>query len=182
MVEGNPYVMLVPPQFVSALLQFHEKLEGKNVQWALSGDLGEAFKSVRVSPDCIEVVTSKEGAEKINGAVAEFAPEPIMYRVQVLPRNAVVQGQEAPIYVRSYNFEFKIGAVAFKIFGDLQFKLNGWDWGDIFEFEPEVVYVVNRRTPVAPLQVKYELYQALGWTDRMEKIRWVIETRQRIRR
>lgn len=182
MVENNPYVMLVSPQLVSALLQFHKKLEGRNVRWALFGDLGEAFKAVRVSPDCIEIVTSKEGAEKINGAVAEFAPEPVDYRVQVLPRNAIVQGQEIPIYIRSYTFEFKIGSVAFKIFGDLQFKLNGWEWGDVLEFEPEAVFVVNKRTLVAPLQVKYELYQALGWTDRMEKIKWVIETRRRSHR
>lgn len=182
MVEDNPYVMLVSPHFVSALLKFHEKLEGKNVKWILSGDLGEAFKSVRVAPDCVEIVTSKEGAEQINQAVAQYAPQPVEYRVQQLPRNALVQGQEFPVYVRSYSFEFKIDQVPFRVFGDLQFKLGDWEWGDTFEFEPDTIYVVNRRTLVAPLQVKYELYHALGWMDRAEKIKWVAEARQHIRR
>ena len=59
----------------------------------------------------------------------------------------------------------------FKVHGDLQFKVDDWDWGDVLEFDPEYVYVVGAKIAVVPLSVKYELYRSLGWIDRVEKIR-----------
>ena len=94
----NPFVAIVPPQYVSALLKLHEKFEGKNIEWAVSGDLAEALKAVRVEPDCIEIVTSKNGAEQIYSAVSEFNPQKIEYRIQQLQRNALIEGKEYPVY------------------------------------------------------------------------------------
>ena len=68
----NPFLIIIPPQYVSALLKLHEKFEGKNIDWALSGDLGEAINGVRLEPDCIEIVTSKDGAEQIQQSVEEL--------------------------------------------------------------------------------------------------------------
>ena len=176
----NPLVILIPQKYVSALLKLHEKLEGKNVEWALSGDLGESLKTVRVEPDCIEIVTSKDDAILIHEAIKDLGPGQIDNRIQQLSRNALVDGVEYQIYIRSDNFEFEINEVKFKVYGDLQYKVGNWDWGDKFEFQPDVVYVVNKKTSVVPLQVKYELYQCLGWADRAEKINVVFENRRRL--
>lgn len=170
---------LVSPKFVAAVLTLHEKFDGKNIQWTLGGDLGEALKSVKVDPDCMEIVTSQFGAAQIHDAVAEFNPGQVKYQIQRLPRNAVVGGLEYPVYARSYFFEFFVNEVKVQVFGDLQFKVNDWGWGDKLEFEPSTVRIVNRETCLVPLYVKYELYQALGWTDRMEKISRVVLNRAR---
>jgi hypothetical protein len=176
----NPFVIIIPPQYVSALLKLHEKFEGKNIEWSVSGDLGEALKGVRSKPDCIEIVTSKDGAQQIHESVEALNPEPIAYKVQQLPRNALIGSAEYPIYLRSYYFEFQVDEIKVKVQGDLQFDVNNWGWGDKFEFNPTSVYIVNKRTSIVPLDVKYELYKNLGWTDRMEKIRSVIATREQL--
>jgi hypothetical protein len=166
----NPIVTIVPPTYVSAVLKLHQKFEGKSITWALSGDFGEALKGVRVEPDCVEIVTSKEGAEKIQDSVKDLNPQSIEHRVQQLPRNAVVGGSEYPLYEGSYYFEFFVDAIKVKVHGDLQYKVGEWSWGDKFEFSPSEVYIVNKKTSVVPLHIKYELYQNLGWSDRAEKI------------
>lgn len=182
MDQTNPFLMLIPRQYISALLKLHKELEGKNIDWVLSGDLGEALKTVRVEPDCIEIVTSKLGAEQIHEIMTEFGPNSIEYRVQRLSRDAVIKEKEYPVYMRSYNFEFYVDSIKVKIYGYLQFKINDWDWGETFEFNPDVVYVVDKKTLVVPLSIKLELYQRLGWADQAEKINWLILNQQLLSR
>jgi hypothetical protein len=178
--RDNPLLIIVPPQYVSTLLKLHEKLDSKNVEWALSGDLGEALRTVRVEPDCIEIVTSKGGAEQIHDAVEEFRPQQLTYTVQKLSRNASIHGDEYPVYIRSYYFEFNVDGIQVKVHGDLQYKVNDWDWGDTFQFNPDTVYIVGKKTSVVPLTVKYELYMNLGWLDRAEKITKVFAISEKI--
>jgi|GEM_PF-1494034 hypothetical protein len=177
MVQNNPYINLIPSKYVSAILKIHEEI-GQNALWALGGDLAEALQSVRVEPDCIEILTSKEGAEKIHAAVEQFDPQQITYQVQELAQKALIEGKEYPVYTRSYYFEFFVDGIKAKVEGDLQFRVGNWEWGDTFEFVPYIVYIVNKRTSVVPLYVNYELYQRLGWADRVDKITWVIANRR----
>jgi hypothetical protein len=178
--HDNPLLIIVPPKYISALLKLHEKLEGKNIEWALSGKLGEALRTVRVEPDFIEIVASKDAAYQIHDTVAEFNVQPIAYLVQQLPRNASIQGVEYPVYFRSHYFEFDIDTVKVKVYGDLQYKVGDWDWGDTFQFNPDTVYVVGKKTSVVPLVVKHELYTSLGWVDKAENINKVFATRAKI--
>ena len=110
----------------------------------------------------------------------EFNPGQIDYCIQQISRNALIDEVEFPIYIRSYNFEFTVEGIKFKVFGDLQYKVDNWDWGDKFEVQPETIYIVNKKTSIIPLQVKFELYQCLGWADREEKINAVFENRRRL--
>ncbi len=178
----NSFVAIVPPKYVSALLILHEKFEGKNIEWAVSGDLAEALKAVRVKPDCIEIVTSEKGAEQICSAVSEFNPQKIEYRIQQLQRNALIGGKEYPVFIRSHYFEFEVNGIKVKVHGDLQFEVDEWGWGDKFEFVPVSIYIVNKKTSLVPLNTIYELYENLGWSDRAEKITDVTVSRQRFHR
>jgi len=182
MEQTNPFLNFIPPQYIDALLKLHKVLEGINTDWALSGDIGEALKAVRVEPDCIEIATSRDGARQIHLAVEEFCPNQLEHLIQRLPRDALIKGKEYPVYIRSYNFDFYIDSIKVKVYGDMQFKINDWAWGDTFEFDPVTVYVVNRKTFLVPLSVKYKIYQQLGWNDRAEKINWVISNQQRLLR
>ena len=178
--QPNPLMIIVPPKYVKAMLKLHQKLDDKNISWALSGDFGEALKGVRIEPDCIEIVASKEQAEKIQDAVKDLNPQPIKYLFHRQTRNANINGKEYPLYTESYYFEFFIDNIKVKVQGDLRFKVGEWPWGDKFEFTPSYVYIVNKKTSVVPLHIKYELYKSLGWSDRMERIASVTSNRQRL--
>lgn len=171
----NHIVTAIPKTYVDALLALHEKLDDKDIKWTVNGDLAEALKVVQVEPDCIEIVSSIEDSKRIFFAVKEFAPSPISFQTRRLPRNAVVASTEYPVYIRGFFFDFSVNSVQVKVQGGLQFKVGEWDWGDTYDFTPDCVYVVGKKTAVTPLQIKYELYRSLGWTDRMEKIQQALQ-------
>ena len=166
---------IVPSRYVNALVALHERFEGKNINWIVNGDLAEALRTVKVEPNCVEIVCTKHDSEQIYREVKDLNPTPIYLQTRQLPRNAMIDGNEYPVYVRSNYFDFNLGAVTVKVHGDLQFKVADWDWGDVFLFDPEYVYVVGKKIAVTPLLVKAELYQYLGWNDRFEKIKQVIQ-------
>lgn len=174
----NGIISIAPTAYIDALLALDKKLHGRNVEWAVGGDLGEVLRTVNVEPDCIEIQTSKDGTDKIVEATSEFNPRDVSLETQQLPRNAVIEGKEYPVYVRSYYSEFNIGAVKVKVYGAIQYKLDDWDWGDKVEFTPDYVYVVGKKTAVVPLSLKYEFYQSLGWADRAQKIKQTLDRRR----
>jgi hypothetical protein len=174
----NRVVSVIPKQYIDALLILHEKLE-KNIKWVINGDLAESLRIVKVEPDCIEIVSSKEDVKKIFRAVQEFAPQPITFQTRQLKRNAVIEAKEYPVYVRSHYFEFNLNAVNVRVHGDLQYKVDDWAWGEVFDFTPEYVYVVGKKIAVTPLPIAYELYCNLGWIDRVEKIKEVTQKSRR---
>jgi hypothetical protein len=167
-------VTVIPQKYVGALLTLHGKLDDKKIKWIVNGDLAERLRLVKVDPDCIDIVTSKEGAEQIHQVVREFNPQKLGIRTSLIHRDAMVGNEKFPVYARSYYFEFKINEVVVKIQGDLQFKVGNWDWGEIFDFDPEYVYVAGKKIAVTPLPIQYEFYQNLGWADRAEKIARII--------
>ena len=137
--------------------------------------MAERLKIVQVDPDCIEIISSKDDAEKIFQVLSEFKPEQITFQVQRLPRNAVIGGKEFPVYIRGYFFDFHLNAVKVKVEGDLQFKVGEWDWGDVFEFTPDYIYVVGKKIAVTPLSIASELYAVSDGLDRVEKINEVVK-------
>jgi hypothetical protein len=173
----NRVLSMIEPSYIDALLMLHKKLAKEHVDWAVSGDLAEALKTVQTKPDCIEIVTSKKGATQIFLTFKDLNPKGIFFETQKLARNALVNGKEYPIYVRSHYFEFTLDGIKVKVYGDLQYRISDWEWGDTFQFTPEHVYVVGAKTAIVPLQIKYEIYQGLGWADRAEKIGQVLARR-----
>jgi hypothetical protein len=176
--QFGKFVSTIPKPYVDALLVLHEKLDSKNIKWVVSGDLAELLRIIKVEPDFIEILTSKNDAHLILQAFQEFEPKQIVFQTQQLSRNALVEGKEYPVYARSYYFEFRLNTVRVKVEGDLQFKVDDWEWGDALDFTPEYVCVVGKKIAVTPLSIALQLYESLGWTDRVEKIR---EVTQRIR-
>jgi hypothetical protein len=175
----NKVLSFVDPAYIEALLAFHKSIPNQNIGWAVGGDLGEALQTIQVEPDRIEIITRKEGANQIFSAVKEYNPKSIEIQTTKLARNAIVSGIEYPIYIRSYFFEFFLGCVKINVQGDLQYKINDWDWGDKLEFTPNYVNVAGAKTAVVPLEVELEIYRSLGWTDRSEKIEQKIGKRSR---
>jgi hypothetical protein len=168
-------VTVIPLKYVDTLLILHGKLDEKKIKWVVSGDLAERLRLVKVNPDCIEIVTSKAGAEQIFEAVQEFMPQKIIVQTKRFPNDAVVGEKTFPVYAQSHYFQVYIQNVLVKVQGDLQFKVGEWDWGEVFDFDPEYVYVAGKKTAVTPLPIQYALYQMLGWADRAEKIAAILK-------
>jgi hypothetical protein len=177
--ELHRVLWVIPQKYVEAILVLHEKLEGKSISWSLNGNLAEALRTVQVEPECIEIVSSKGDVEQIFEAVKEFQPQPLIFKTQLLSRNAVIGEKEYPIHIRSHFFEFNIKETKVKVHGDLQYQVGDWEWGDVFAFDPEYVYVIGKKIAITPLAVKCELYSSLGWVDRAEKIKRVLQRTQR---
>jgi hypothetical protein len=173
--ELHRVLWVIPEKYVEAVLVLHEKLDGKSISWSLSGNLAEALRTVQVEPECIEIVSSKRDAERIFEAVGEFQPQPLVFKTQLLSRNAVIGEKEYPVRIRSHVFDFSVKGIKVIVHGDLQYQVGDWEWGDVFTFDPEYVYVVGKKTAITPLAVKCELYSSLGWTDRVEKINHVLK-------
>ncbi len=178
MEQLSRVLSIIPQKYIESLLWIHARLENKNVNWAIGGDLGEQLRTVNVEPQLIEIITSKEGAQKIAEEVKELVPTEIAIQTKQLTRNAIVNGIEYPVYFQSHCFDFNIKSTKVKVYGDLQYRIDSWDWGDKLDFTPEYVYLVGTKVAVVPLALKYEIYQLLGWTDRAEKIRRVLEIRR----
>ncbi len=175
----NPLVTVIPIKYIDALLVFNNKLKDKNIEWAVSGDIGEILSTVHVEPDCIEIVTSTKGVQQIHQAVQEFNPQEIKRRTEVLPRTARIGGKEYTSRTKSYYFEFEINHIKVRVYGNLQYQISNWGWGDMMEFKPNYISVVGQKIAVIPLEVKYELYLGLGWNDRAKKIRDVLARKRK---
>src|ERR1700690_2750978 len=94
----NKFVSFVDTAYIEALISLQKNLENKHVEWALGGDLAEALETIQVEPDCIEIVTSKEGAQQIYLATEQYDPQQIEFLTIKLDRNAVINGLQEPIY------------------------------------------------------------------------------------
>lgn len=172
--QMNPVVTLIPLDFLDTLLVLSGKLKGKDVEWTIDGNLGEALQTVHVEPDCIEILTSKQGAKEIFDAVQEYKPKKVRCRTEKLPRTAILKGEEYSVFMRSYYFEFKLNSLVVKVYGDLQYRIADWEWGNKIKFQPEEIYVLREKMRVVPLPIKYKLYRGLGWDDRAEKVMRVL--------
>ncbi len=161
---------IVEPVYIVALLQLHKRLSKNHPDWAVGGELAEALRAVQVRPECVEILTNKKGVVDIFLAVKDCNPTGIYFQTQRLNRNAQIDGKEYPAYIRSHYFEFKLAEVNVKVYGDLQFKVSDGEWSAKLEFTPEHIYLAGVKTAIVPMQVKYEIYQGLGWTDRAQKI------------
>jgi hypothetical protein len=165
--------------YANALKALHKRLSNLQLWWAIGGDLGEQLETVQVKPDCIEIVTNQEGANLIFSAVADLQPTPLQFLTQCVERGAVVGGIQYPVHMRSHYFEFQLEGVKIKVHGDLQYKMDNWEWGDKLEFAPEYIYFLGAKTALVPLRLKYEIYSNLGWADRADKIYRVLARRHR---
>jgi hypothetical protein len=171
----SPVLTIIPKPFMDAVLALSSKLDGKNINWVVNGDLAEELRTVNISPEKIEVICQNHSLEQAFLTLQEFNPSPITYSTRQLQRDAVIGGAVYPIYVRSYSFDLILVGVPIRVQSDVQFKVGDWDWGDAYEFTPEYVNVTGKKVAVTPLSVAYELYHNLGWIDRMQKIEAVIQ-------
>ena len=173
-----PTFYAIPKPVMDAVLVISKKLKDSGVKWAVAGDLAEAMRAVEVKAKDVEIVTNKDGAEKILSVMSDFKPSELRLVERREPRDAKVEGKDLALYAQSYFFEFKIGETPVMVHGDLRFKVNDWEWGDPLEFEPDIVNMVGVHIPVEPIVLRRDIYKSLGWYDRMRLIAEALNRQQ----
>jgi hypothetical protein len=170
-------VSIIPHEYVDALLVLHDKWNSTGVMWIVDGDLAMSLRTVDVEPDCIEILCTKQEAQRLFESSKDLTPTLISDVTRKLPQSAICAGNQYPVYSRSHYFEFALKGIPVRVQGNLQFKVNDWEWGDTLEFQPEYISVVGKKTAVTPLAILHQLYSSLGWTEKAQSIEQVLQKR-----
>ena len=158
-------VGIVSPTLFRAIRIFIQSTKGTSVNWSLAGDISLAWQGLEIKPTDIEILTDNDGLTKIREAVIKYHPsEPKIVEVR-LPRDAIVDAANYPLYRRSNAFAFEIEGAALSIHAAMQYKVAEWEWGDVLDFKPEVLNIVGEDIKVVPLVFQLELFRSLGWKD-----------------
>src|SRR5260370_10330247 len=156
--------------FVEATIMIGKALEGCTKKWAFGGDVAEVISGVNVEPDHVTILTTKEGCDEISEKLSKYAVVAPSVAERKLAREAKIGLKLYPVMIRSYMARFNVDGSLLDVHGDLQIRVGEWKWGDPLEYKPDYFYVVDVKMPVIPLQMKSEIYNALGWSDRVGKI------------
>ncbi|MDA4135790.1 MAG: hypothetical protein OK449_02165 [Thaumarchaeota archaeon] len=163
-------IVILPGPLLRATVKIGKALEAAQAKWAFGGDAAEIIKGVNVQADRLEIFTTKAGTEEVCKLLAEYVTRTPAEAEKKLAREADVDAHMLPVYVKSYYAELTVDKVRVEVYGDLQYKIAEWDWGDPLDYEAEKVNIVGTNVPTLPLRLKSELDMGLGWFDRMELI------------
>ncbi len=165
-------IVILPRPLLLAALKLVERLSGTvTAKWALGGEAGEIMQGVNVTADRLVINTTKEGCDKIWEVCEEYRSLAPAVAEKKLEREADVDGKMLPIYVKSYYAELAIDGTKVEVYGDQQFKVDEWEWGDPLDFEPTTTYVPGgKKLPLVPLNLQGQLALGLGWLDLVQLI------------
>jgi len=163
-------IVILPLPLLRATEKIGRVAKDAQAKWAFGGDAGEIIKGVNLHTDHLEIITTKAGTEEICKLLAEYVTTPPADAEKRLARDADVDAKMLPVYVKSHYAELTVDKVRVEVYGDLQYKVAEWEWGDPIDFIVEYVNVVGTNVPTVPLRLKSELDLGLGWLDRVELI------------
>ncbi len=154
------------------MIKVDRLLEGVDEKWAIGGDAGEIVQGVDVTADHLEILSTKKGCEAISAVLRPYQTLAPKETEKILGREAIVESNPHPVYVKSEYAEFLLDAVKVEVYGDLRIKVGEGDWSDPLKFEATEVNLVGRFLPLVPLELSDRVYRYLGsnWIDRVQKI------------
>lgn len=141
---------------MAALELILSRLEGRDVNWALTGSMSFALQGVPVAVDDIDIQTDQAGAYELERCLAEFVQRPVSF--------------SAAERIRSYF------GVRVEIMGDIQKRLPDGTREEPVDPRRHRVFVAvgDRQVPVLSLEYEYTAYLALGRTEKARLLqRWL---------
>jgi hypothetical protein len=162
--------VILPTPLLRTTVKISRVLKDAREKWAFGGDAGEIVKGVNVKADHLEIVTTKTGTEEICGLLKEHVTLPPADLEKKLARDAYVESVTFPVYVKSRYAELTVDDVRVEVYGDLQYRVGEWEWGDPIVHEADHVIVVGTNVPTVSLLFKSQIHMGLGWYDRVELI------------
>jgi hypothetical protein len=123
------------------------KFKDQNIKWVLVGSSSLALQGVKVKPGDIDIMTDKEGAEKIGLVLKEFEVKPITY------------GKTERF--ESHLGEFKINGTKVEVMGEFKEKIkNKWVSLDNRLKENKLLDINGMKIPVSLLDEQLESYSS----------------------
>ncbi len=159
-------MVTVPTTIGQALAKVVERLDGADVNWAITGSLGFRLQGVPVDVHDIDLQTDGAGAYKIEDLLCEYSTEKV--------------GFSTSGNIRSHFGVLEIGGVRVEIMGDVQKLLSDGSWEDPIDPAEHRLSVETEGIQVPVLNLAYECsaYEALGRSDRADFLRnWLRENR-----
>ncbi len=136
---------MISNKILKVLRKIAVDLEKNNIKWVLVGSLSLALNGVDVIPHDIDIVTTKEGALKLNEIWREYIIKKVSY-------------SETDLF-RSYYGKFKIDGVPIEVMGELEAKVEG-KWISLSNRLKRfaIAKVYNVRIPITRLEDHLESY------------------------
>ncbi len=148
-------------KLLEVLLRISNDLEKNNIPWVLVGSLSLYLQGVDIEPEDIDILTTKEGALKLNTIWDKFKIKSVSF------------GETSSF--RSYYGRFKINDVYVEVMGELEQKIND-KWVSLMNrlINPVIISISGARIPVSPLENQLASYEKSNREKdiiRAEKIR-----------
>jgi len=162
-MRENPSVS-VSNKLLDALKYVISDLERNNITWVLVGSLSLYLQGVDIEPKDIDILTTKEGALKIDEIWDRFRIKDVSYS----------EGE----HFRSYYGRFRIMSVNVEVMGDLEQNIGG-KWVSLMNRLDNLtyIYVSGIKVPVSSLEdqlLSYEKSSRKKDIIRAKKIREVL--------
>lgn len=132
------------------------RLDGRPINWVVTGSAGMALQGVPFDVHDIDLQTDKDGAYEIERLLAEYAVTPVRYLDSAR--------------IRSYLGKFTVNDVQVEVMGAVQKRLDEDSWEDPVEVERfrRWAEMEGLRIPVLSLEYECQAYRKLGRIDKAE--------------
>ncbi len=152
----------ITPPFLAALRVIVASLDGRGVDWVVTGSLGHALQGVPVQPKDIDLQTDAAGAYAIQDRLSEFVVQPVTF---LTSEN-----------IRSHLGALLIEGVQVEVMGDVEKRLADGSWTPTPDLSRlrKFMGVAEMRVPVLALAYEAEAYELLGRPERAALIRGIL--------
>lgn len=135
-------------KFIGVLKFIIHKLEGKKINWALTGSSALALRGIKIEPRDIDIVTNKQGAYKINQLLKKYEIEPVKF--------------SKTDRLSSHFGKFKIKEVPVEVIGNFSQKLDNGSWTEPTSLKnkkiKEIIKFDNSGIPALSFDYEYKFY------------------------
>ncbi|SDT49458.1 hypothetical protein SAMN05444162_4579 [Paenibacillaceae bacterium GAS479] len=146
---------MINSEFVSILKLLNERLESRDINWAITGSTNFALQGLAYEPNDIDIQTNQKGAYEIESLFKVYIRRPVSY--------------SSNGSIRSHFGEMVINGVTVEIIGDIEKLVDGeWEKAPNLNEIIELINVVNLKLPVLSLEYEIEAYRKLGREDKAE--------------
>lgn len=143
---------------IRSLKFFYNLVSKEDINWILSGSFSLVLQGVDIKANDIDIVTDKEGAQRIDNILSKYCTKPLEY--------------SSTSEFRSYYGHYMINGTKIDIMGEFQYMKKDGTWsdlrhkGDTFEKEFD-----GMRIKFLTLKEELKEYEELSRTEKVKKIK-----------
>ena len=150
---------MIPENFKEALKLILQRLEGKQIDWAVYGSANLALQGLDLIPNDIDIITDKQGAFLFDEVFDDF----------VVKKAEYFENEEYKAFKASYHIE----GVRVDVIGDLHQKNPAGDlWTETQGFKARMYFMLDGyELPVITLEQEFFAYNKLGKKEKAVMIK-----------